>query len=352
MNINRNQFNQINGRWGNQLGGMHNWRTRYPARMNFWNGWGNHVRHGWWGFHHHPGWFGSGWWGQHRYPWCGWHYGFSFNRRPWGYWWTYPTFAACTNWFTWSAPATVWSEPVFYDYGQGGNVVYENNNVYINGQEIASADEFAQSEMSLATVEPPPSEEAAEEAEWLSLGTFAVSSNEKEAEPNRVIQLAVDKQGVISGTLFNTETDQSQSVQGQVDKDTQRVAFRIGDNENVVIETGLYNLTQDEGAGPGPLWRREDRELAVCTNGKPGSGRRGRGFGRRRRDRRAERSNDFSAIRTLEASGSLNGSPCFTCDAELHGDKPRGSLMYQRTCLKAHSGFAPGTGAFTLACHS
>jgi hypothetical protein len=38
----------------------------------------------------------------------------------------------------------------------------------------------------------------------------------------------------------------SQTIQGRVDKDTQRVSMRIGDKENIVVETGLYNLTQNE----------------------------------------------------------------------------------------------------------
>jgi hypothetical protein len=80
----------------------------------------------------------------------------------------------------------------------------------------------------------------------MPLGTFAVSTSEKETDPSRVMQLAVDRQGIISGTMFNTSTDQTQAIQGQVDKETQRVAFRIGDNENIVAETGLYNLTQSE----------------------------------------------------------------------------------------------------------
>jgi len=60
------------------------------------------------------------------------------------------------------------------------------------------------------------------------------------------VQLAVSKEGIISGTLYNTQTDAAQSVQGQVDKETQRVAMRIADSDTVVIETGIYNLTQDQ----------------------------------------------------------------------------------------------------------
>jgi len=100
--------------------------------------------------------------------------------------------------------------------------------------------------MDLATVAPPESEEEAVESEWMPLGTFAISTNEKDVEPSQVVQLAVNKSGIISGTLYNIETDQAQAVQGQIDKETQRVAFRLGESEVVVAETGLYNLTQEE----------------------------------------------------------------------------------------------------------
>ncbi|MEM1305251.1 MAG: mu-protocadherin- cell-suface protein, partial [Planctomycetota bacterium] len=116
----------------------------------------------------------------------------------------------------------------------------------IGGAEVATAEEFAQSAMDLATVEPPASEEEASEAEWLPLGTFAVSTDERDTDPTITVQLAVDKQGVVAGTLYNIETDEAQAIQGAVDRETQRVAVRFGENESLVAETGLYNLTQDE----------------------------------------------------------------------------------------------------------
>ncbi|MCR9293735.1 MAG: hypothetical protein NXI32_13505 [bacterium] len=246
VNIDRNQINNIHNRWQGQLGGMYDWRSRYPARGAYWNGWADGVRSSWGHYHHHGSWFGPNWWGAHRHTWCGWHYGYGFNRYPWNYWWTVPTFAACTSWFNWSAPASVWSQPVYYDYGQGGNVVYENNIVYMNGQQVATAEQFAQSAAELATVPPPPEDVNLEEEEWLPLGTFAVSSDEKDLEPSRVMQLAVNRDGIISGTLYNLSTDQADSIQGQVDKETQRVAFRVGESEDVIVESGLYNLTQEE----------------------------------------------------------------------------------------------------------
>ena len=60
------------------------------------------------------------------------------------------------------------------------------------------------------------------------------------------IQLAVNKQGVIRGNYTDTVTNKNQAIQGSVDKQTQRVAFTVGDNKTNIVETGLYNLTKDE----------------------------------------------------------------------------------------------------------
>lgn len=247
VNINQNSLVNINSRWQGQINGLYGWTDRYPGRLNYWHNWGSGIRNAWWPGRYYGGhWFDDHWWHGHHHYWCGWHYGYWFNRYPWTYWWTYPTYVDLSSWFAWSAPAAVWSQPVYYDYGPGGNVTYENNIVYINGEQVASADEFSQSAMSLATVPPPADDEQAAQAEWMPLGTFAVSTSDKDAQPTRMIQLAVNRQGIVSGTLFNMQTDQAQSIQGQVDKETQRVAFRIGENERVVVETGLYNLTQQE----------------------------------------------------------------------------------------------------------
>ena len=168
----------------------------------------------------------------------------------------------------------VWSQPVYYDYGQGGNVYYDNNSVYINDQPICSAEEYAMSAGTLATVAPPDSDEEAAETEWMALGTFAATTTQQDVDPSRVIQLAVSKTGIISGTFYNSTTDAAQAVQGQVDKETQRVAFRIGESDNIVVETGIYNLTQDEAPvlvhfGPD---RTEDWLLVRLDQPDDGSG--------------------------------------------------------------------------------
>lgn len=244
--IDRSRITVVSNRWGNQIGGLHDWRVRHPARIAFWNRWGSGVR-GYWGLHVHVhGWFGPDWWYVHRHPWAAWHYGFAFPRFGFRHWWTVSTFDTCVGWFAWGPPPAVWSQPIFYDYGPGGNVVFENNVFYIDGQSVGTAEEVAASAMELATVAPPDDETQAQEAEWLPLGTFAVSAGEQDVEPTRLLQLAVNQDGILSGTLFNTHTEQATTVQGQVDRETQRVAIRIGESDQVVLETGLYNLTLEE----------------------------------------------------------------------------------------------------------
>jgi hypothetical protein len=246
VNIDNNRINSINNRWQTQMGGLHGWAATNPARIGFWNSWGNNVRGRWPGHANHNRWFAGNWWYAHPSGVCRWHYYHRFNNYPWNYWWRRPTWLVASRWFTWSAPPAVWSQPIYYDYGTGGNVTYQNNNVYVSGEQVASAGEFAESAAALATVEPPASEEQAQAAEWLPLGTFALSTHESDVEPTRIVQLAVDQTGIVSGTFYNLETDQADAIQGRVDKDTQRVAFRMGESDTVVAETGIYNLTQDE----------------------------------------------------------------------------------------------------------
>ncbi len=77
------------------------------------------------------------------------------------------------------------------------------------------------------------------------LGVFALTESDK-TKSDVSLQLAVNKQGVIRGNSTDTVTNKNQVIQGSVDKQTQRVAFTVGDNTTNVVETGLYNLTKDE----------------------------------------------------------------------------------------------------------
>ena len=133
------------------------------------------------------------------------------------------------------------STPVYYDYGN--NVTYQDNSVYVNGQDVGTTEQYYDQGSALATTGAQTDTSA--DSDWLPLGVFGLTKA-NESSSQVTIQLAVNKQGIIRGNYTDTKTDATQLVQGSVDKQTQRVAFTVGDKKSSFIETGLYNLTKDE----------------------------------------------------------------------------------------------------------
>jgi hypothetical protein len=131
--------------------------------------------------------------------------------------------------------------PMYYDYGN--NVVYQDDGVYVNGQNVGTGEQYYDQAANLAST--GASADAPADGDWLPLGVFALTKSE-DAKSDVSIQLAVNKQGVIRGNSTDTAQNTNQVVQGSVDKQTQRAAFTVGDKSQTVVETGLYNLTKDE----------------------------------------------------------------------------------------------------------
>jgi hypothetical protein len=79
------------------------------------------------------------------------------------------------------------------------------------------------------------------------LGVFAVS-RDGVVDNNMLVQLAVTKDGVISGTVLNQATGATFDVAGSVDKQTQRAAWTYVDEtgKKIAMETSVFNLTQPE----------------------------------------------------------------------------------------------------------
>jgi hypothetical protein len=179
---------------------------------------------------HHRNVFRAGWWAGHR------HGRWGFYRRPWNYWWRPAAWGAVTGWFVWN-----WPQPIYYDYG--GNVYFEDNSVYINGESAGSTQWYVESVNNLAN--SVPEDVDAEAIEWMPLGVFAIVQGEDD-EAVMFLQLAVSKDGIIGGTYTNTAANSSYEIQGMVDGKNQRAAWTIGDKTSTVFETGIYNLTQDE----------------------------------------------------------------------------------------------------------
>src|SRR5262249_53690209 len=110
---------------------------------------------------------------------------------------------------------------------------------------------------------------------WMALGVFAVGSEENpNATPKYYLQLAVSKDGYIAGTVYDSVNDKTLPVSGSVDKKSQRAAWRVEDNKDVVMETGIYNLTQD--TAPALLHfgkdKTENRLLVRMNEQKDGQG--------------------------------------------------------------------------------
>jgi len=184
-------------------------------------------------------WWGAWGWGH------GWH-GY-YHTNPW-WWWVPTTIGAAATFVDALVP-----DPVYIDYGPGytypaeGSPPPEQQTIIINNQPVPAA-ESTQKILDLAVnVEqspPPLPPEEGKKAEWLPLGVFALAQQEK-GDPIMFLQLSVNREGVISGAFTNVLTDDNKSVAGQVDKASQRVAWRLGDNTDTLFETSLGNLTSD-----------------------------------------------------------------------------------------------------------
>jgi hypothetical protein len=164
------------------------------------------------------------------------------NHHGWSHWgigrpYRWATWGAVATWFPWG-----WSQPAYYNYG--GNVYYEGDNVYYGDQVVATTTEYAEQAQGILSSAP----EVSDDTEWMSLGVFALTQDNESSddEPTLYMQLVVNKEGVIAGTVMNTATEETQEIEGMVDKDSQRAAFVVSGKTSPIMETGIVNLTKDE----------------------------------------------------------------------------------------------------------
>ncbi len=243
-----NHLANVNERWNTAIADgadrerINNWAENHAERWNELQAWGDGVRDDWAGGAQN--YFSDAWWQQNPVAGNWWHYHYGAY-RPWSYWWTAPTWGALTAWL---APVGGWGTGCYYDYGAGGNVAYEDDQVTVNDDPVGSTEEIAQSAAELATVTPPADTDEAAESQWMALGTFAVSKSFGDTDGPLVVQLAVDREGIVSGALYDRETNQSSVLQGRVDRETQRIAFNSVDDRDTVYETGIYDLLQSQAS--------------------------------------------------------------------------------------------------------
>jgi hypothetical protein len=193
--------------------------------------------------------FDDRWWGAWGWG-AGWGYGYgwvgNYPANPW-WWWRGAAWGAVSTFVDAITP-----DPIYIDYGM--NVIYEGETVYVDNQPIPAV-QYTQPMIELAVnVEQPPpplppagaqpAAAAAPAEEWMPLGVFALAQEEK-GDPVMFFQISVNRAGIISGAYDSTLTDDQRPIAGQVEKASQRVAWRIGDNTETIFVTSLANLTQD-----------------------------------------------------------------------------------------------------------
>lgn len=129
------------------------------------------------------------------------------------------------------------------DYDYGSSVVIQDNNVYMNGNETGTAQQYAEQATNIATegqtANPPTTDD------WKPLGVYALVQGDVKTS-NNIFQLAVNKDGIIRGNYYDGLLDTTNEVYGAIDKKTQRAAWTIGKKKDRVFDAGVYNLTQDQ----------------------------------------------------------------------------------------------------------
>jgi hypothetical protein len=178
------------------------------------------------------GWYGGrGWYGDHFGAWWpgGWWGGFG-----WG-------MAAGLAWGDLSGWGGYAAAPVAYDYGS--TICYQDDGVYVQGQRVGSAEEYAQQASDLAVQGAAAT--PADDDQWRPLGVYALARSE-ETTPSTFMSLAIDKGGLLRGTYYDAVSDTTTNMAGKVDKETQKAAWTIGDKQTPVYESGLANLTKPQ----------------------------------------------------------------------------------------------------------
>jgi hypothetical protein len=155
--------------------------------------------------------------------------------------WTAAAFWTAASWGSLASSCGYSEEPAPYDYGS--NLVYQDDQVYYNGDPIATAEEYNQQASQIAL--QGQEAKATEKEEWIPLGVFGmVQGDDKDA--NNLFQLAINKDGIIRGNYYDALSDATAPVFGSVDAKTQRAAWTIGERKDTVYETGIANLTEPQ----------------------------------------------------------------------------------------------------------
>ena len=84
-------------------------------------------------------------------------------------------------------------------------------------------------------------------AQIIDSRSFELASKEVASEDSTLfVKLAVSKEGIIAGSFQNTATGEFVEVEGMIDNKSQRAAWGPIGESWPIMETGIYNLTENE----------------------------------------------------------------------------------------------------------
>lgn len=173
--------------------------------------------------------FNNQFWQAHNY-----HPNYYNARQDWA---RAATWGSAYGWLGWGGAAA----PIYYDDGSAYS--------YPADQSYAQSTTNYYSDNSVNIVQPqqPQQQVATDNSDqnWLPLGLFYVASEQNTSSPPVMFfQLALGKDGSISGSYYNQGTDQVYPVEGVTDSSTQKAVWKMSTGTNPpIFETGLYNLT-------------------------------------------------------------------------------------------------------------
>lgn len=143
--------------------------------------------------------------------------------------WAVASFAALASW------VGIASQPAATS-ASGVEAVYESAPPEDSADQDQAAGQTGQSD----------SAAAADAANWMPLGVYALKRGASAQATSWLLQLSVNRTGAIAGSYYDVLSDTAHTVTGSIDKASHRVTWSIGSRESVSFETTVENLTLDE----------------------------------------------------------------------------------------------------------
>ena len=107
----------------------------------------------------------------------------------------------------------------------------------------------------------------------MPLGVFALGQKDGSVENSTLfLQLAISKEGIIAGTFQNTATGKSFEVEGTIDQQSQRAAWGPVGESWPIMETGVYNLTENEAGALIHFADGQTQQWSMVRLDDPGGG--------------------------------------------------------------------------------